>query len=181
MISEFFPALRIFLALTLLTGGVYPLTVSGFAQSFFKEKAEGSLLHRNGKAVGSELIGQEFKEPELFHSRPSAIAYNPMPSGGSNFAPTSADLLKAVQERQAAGAVLDLLFTSASGLDPHISPEAALSQRPRIARESGLDESGLRTLISRHTEQRTFGFLGEPRVNVLKLNLDLLEASSGKR
>lgn len=176
MISEFLPALKMFIAMTVLTGIAYPLAMTGIAQGLFKSQANGSLIIKNGKVVGSELIGQEFKEARFFHSRPSATGYNPMPSGASNLAPTSADLLKAIEERKTQGATLDLLFTSGSGLDPHISPEAAYAQISRVSKENGIDSASLESMIHKNSQGRTFGFLGESRVNVLMLNLDLLEA-----
>jgi K+-transporting ATPase ATPase C chain len=181
MITELVPALKMFLLLTIFTGLLYPISMTGIAQVFWKANANGSLVYRGTQVVGSELIGQEFKEPKFFHSRPSGIGYNPMPSGATNLGPTSADLLKAIAERRAQGASDDLLFASASGLDPHISPEAAAAQVARIAHENKIDESSLLTLVQKRVEKRTFGFLGEPRVNVLLLNLDLLEVVEKKR
>ena len=181
MISEFIPALKMFLTMTLLLGVAYPILITGVGQALFKEKVNGSLLYQEGKVIGSELIGQEFKEARYFHSRPSAVGYNPMPSGGSNAGPTSADLLKAIQERKAQGATGDLLFASGSGLDPHISFDTALAQVSRVAHENGLDETSVNALVRKHKEERTLGFLGEPRVNVLKLNLDLIEIAAKKR
>src|SRR2546422_5150498 len=179
MFKELRPAALAFVALTLFTGIAYPLIVTAFAQ-LFSGKATGSVIVVNGKAVGSELIGQPFSDPKYFWSRPSATSpqpYNGASSSGSNLGPTSKALHDAVAERlkqfgQKAVPV-DLVTASASGLDPHISPEAAHFQVPRVARARGLTEEAVNQLVSLHTEGRTFGVLGEPRVNVLKLNLAL--------
>ncbi|MDF0673997.1 MAG: potassium-transporting ATPase subunit KdpC [Nitrospira sp.] len=184
------PALTMLLLLTVLTGLIYPLAVTGMAQLFFPDQANGSLIVREGKMVGSKLIGQYFDKPEYFWGRPSATApfpYNAAASGGSNLGPTNQLLIEAVKSRVAAlraadpGNVLpipvDLVTASGGGLDPHISPAAALYQLKRVARARGLDENSVLTLVSKHTEGRQFGLLGEPRVNVLELNLalDVLE------
>ena len=180
------PALAMVLVLTLLTGLLYPLAVTGLSQLFFPEQANGSLIVQDGKVLGSKLIGQHFDKPEYFWSRPSATApfpYNAAASGGSNLGPTNPVLLDAVKVRVTAlravdpGNALpipvDLVTASGSGLDPHISPAAALYQAKRVARARGLDENIVLTLVSKHTEGRQFGLLGEPRVNVLMLNLAL--------
>ncbi|HXM80835.1 MAG TPA: potassium-transporting ATPase subunit KdpC [Burkholderiales bacterium] len=179
MIKELRPAVLAFLVLTFLTGIIYPLIVTAFAQ-LFPGKATGSVIVVNGKAVGSELIGQPFSDPKYFWSRPSATSpqpYNGASSSGSNLGPTSKALHEAVAERlkqfEQKPVPADLVTTSASGLDPHISPEAAQFQVSRIARARGLTEEAVKQLVNRHTEGRTFGVLGEPRVNVLRLNLAL--------
>lgn len=180
------PALMMLLILTLLTGLVYPLAVTGLAQLIFPDQANGSLIVHEGKVVGSRLIGQYFDKPEYFWSRPSATApfpYNAAASGGSNLGPTNPALVDAVKARVAAlraadpgnesPVPVDLVTASGSGLDPHISPAAALYQVKRVARARGLDESAVQTLVTQHTEGRQFGLLGERRVNVLQLNLAL--------
>ncbi|HYU35352.1 MAG TPA: potassium-transporting ATPase subunit KdpC [Thermoanaerobaculia bacterium] len=181
-------ALRIFVILTLVTGLVYPLLVTGIAQLVFPHQANGSLIAVNGKVIGSELIGQPFSGPRYFWGRPSATtpAYNGAASSGSNLGPTNPALLDRVksdvQRIQAAHpgphqenrpVPVDLVTTSGSGLDPHISPAAAFYQVERVAAARGLDPAAVRRLVEEHIEGRTFGILGEPRVNVLKLNLAL--------
>jgi potassium-transporting ATPase KdpC subunit len=180
------PAIVMLVLLSAITGLAYPAVVTGVAQIAFPHQANGSLIVRNGKAVGSALIGQPFDDPKFFWGRPSATApfpYNAGASSGSNLGPTNPALIKAVQERVDAlraadpgnttPVPVDLVTASASGLDPHISPAAALYQVPRVARARKQDAPGVRALVERHIEGRTFGVLGEPRVNVLLLNLAL--------
>ena len=180
------PALTMLLLLTVLTGLIYPLTVTGLAQVFFPDRANGSLIMSEDKVIGSKLIGQHFDKPEYFWSRPSATApfpYNAAASAGSNLGPTNPALIEAVKARVAALRAadpgndlpipVDLVTASGSGLDPHISPAAALYQVKRVARARSLDEIIVQTLIAEHTEERQFKLLGERRVNVLQLNLAL--------
>ena len=184
------PALTMLAILTVLTGLVYPLAITGLAQLLFPQQANGSLIVRDGKVIGSELIGQYFDQPKYFWSRPSATSpfpYNAAASSGSNLGPTNPALIEAVKTRvealrvadpgNAALVPVDLVTASASGLDPHISQAAALFQATRVARARGLQESQVKELIARHTEGRQFSILGEPRVNVLKLNLALDDLS----
>ncbi|MBX7054712.1 MAG: potassium-transporting ATPase subunit KdpC [Pyrinomonadaceae bacterium] len=170
--------------MTITLGMVYPLAVSGLAQVFFSFRANGSLIRNaDGELTGSELIGQRFTSPRYFHSRPSAAGdgYDAAASGGSNLGPTSAKLIKRVTadaetlrtENPGSPIPADLVTTSASGLDPHISPAAAEFQIPRVAGARGLSELQLREIVERFTESRQFGLLGEPRVNVLLLNIEL--------
>lgn len=167
-------ALKLFLAMTALTGFAYPLLVTGYARAFHKEKAAGSLVYAGGRAAGSALLAQKFTGAGYFHPRPSAVGYN-IPSGGSNLSPASAALRKLAAERAAAGdgAFPEMTQASASGLDPHISPEAAMGQAERVALARGAAKVDIISLVSAMTEDRTFGVLGEPRVNVLELNLEL--------
>ena len=169
---------------TILLGIVYPLAVTGIAQIFFAEKANGQLIKKNGTVIGSKIIGQPFSAPKYFWPRPSAagtVGYDAGASTGSNYGPTNAKLIDRVktdvakfQADQPGKAVpIDLVTTSASGLDPHISPAAAEFQIPRVAKARGLSEDQVRKLVARNTEGRDLGLLGEPRVNVLWLNLDL--------
>ena len=189
------PAIVVLVALTLVTGLVYPLAMTGIAQVLFPRQAQGSLIERNGVVVGSELVGQVFESDKYFHGRPSATTapdpndstktvpapYNAANSGGSNLGPSNkalvdrvqGDLDKLKQENPSASVPPDLVTTSASGLDPHISPEAALFQVPRIAKARNLPEDRVRQLVADHTEGRFLGLLGEPRVNVLLINLAL--------
>ncbi len=189
-------AIRLFLVMTLLTGVAYPLLVTGASQVLFPYEANGSLIlssprgnegAKQAPAIGSELLGQNFKDQKYFWSRPSAVDYNPLPSGGSNLGPTSAELLAKFNERkqnlekasfQSGNTAIpeDLLFASSSGLDPHISPAAAYYQINRVASIRGLtntQKQELKSLIDTMTEDRSFGILGEKRVNVLKLNMEL--------
>lgn len=180
------PALVLFAVLTLLTGLLYPLLVTGVAQAVFPHQANGSLIELDGKAAGSELIGQPFSQPAHFWSRPSAtgpMAYNAGASSGSNLGPTSPALAEGVKARiealraadpgNTAPVPVDLVTASASGLDPHISLAAARYQVARVARVRGLSPEAVNALVDRHTGNTLFGFLGEPRVNVLKLNVAL--------
>jgi K+-transporting ATPase ATPase C chain len=168
---------------SVLLGVVYPLAVTGLAQVLFADKANGQLVSVEGRLVGSRLIGQGFSAPGYFRSRPSATAtpYDAANSGGSNLGPTNRKLVDAVKanvetarkENPSAPVPIDLVTTSASGFDPHLSPAAAAFQVPRVARERGITEADLQKVVLAHTEGRTFGLLGEPRVNVLELNLAL--------
>ncbi|SNS49771.1 MULTISPECIES: potassium-transporting ATPase subunit KdpC [unclassified Azospirillum] len=186
MLSHFRPAVTLLLGLTVLTGIAYPLSVTGIAQLAFPDQADGSLIRRpDGSVLGSALVGQSFTRPDYFWSRPSAAGkgYDAASSGGTNLGPSSAALVDQVSKRVAAlkaanpdavGPVpVDLVTSSASGLDPHISPAAALWQAPRVAAARGLSLAQVQSLISGATQGRTLGFLGEPVVNVLKLNLAL--------
>lgn len=176
---------------TLLLGVVYPLVVTGLAQALFPDQANGQLIERNGKVIGSRIIGQAFSSPGYFRSRPSAAGtgYDPLNSGGTNLGPTNKKLVDAVKaavdaakkENPSAPVPIDLVTSSASGLDPHISPAAALFQVPRVARERGMAESDVRRLVDAHTSGRQFGFLGEAVVNVLELNLALDDGHSMKK
>jgi len=195
MLRQIRPALVVLVALTLITGLAYPLAMTGIAQLLFPRQAQGSLIERNGTVVGSELIGQVFESDKYFHGRPSATTapdpndatktvpapYNAANSGGSNLGPSNkalvdrvqGDMDKLKQENSSAPVPPDLVTTSASGLDPHISPEAALFQVPRVAKARNVPEDRIRQLVADHTEGRFLGLLGEPRVNVLLLNLAL--------
>jgi len=174
------------LVLTVLLGGVYPAVVYGLGQLFWKTKADGSFVERGGRVVGSELIGQAFRDPKYLHPRPSAAGkngYDPRASGGTNKGPTDADLTKQIAAAVAEArkdrpgdprpVPADLVTSSASGVDPHLSPDAALWQASRIAKARGVSEAQVAAIIHRHIEPRTLGLLGDPRVNVLLTNLDL--------
>jgi len=168
---------------TLLFGVVYPLAMTGLAQAIFPAKANGQLIERNGRVIGSRIVGQAFSSPGYFHGRPSAAGngYDAANSGGTNFGPTNKKLADAVRaavdgarkENATAPVPIDLVTFSASGLDPHLSPAAALFQVPRVARERRVSEVDLRRIVEAHVEGRQWGLLGEPRVNVLELNLAL--------
>src|SRR6266536_1124269 len=186
MLSQLRPAILVLVLLTVVTGVVYPLVVTGIAQAVFPFQAQGSLVVKDGKVVGSRLIGQPFDDPKYFWSRPSAtspFADNAGSSTGSNLSPTNPDLVKAVQGRvdalhaadpgNTAPVPVDLVTASGSGLDPHISPAAALYQAPRVAKARKLPPETVRELVERHIEGRFLGFLGEPRVNLLALNMAL--------
>jgi K+-transporting ATPase ATPase C chain len=186
LIQELRPAILILLVLTVVTGVAYPLLVTGIAQLVWPSEANGSLIERDGKVLGSALIGQPFSASKYFWSRPSATApvpYNAGASSGSNQGPLNPALADAVKARiqalktadpgQTAPVPVDLVTASASGLDPHISPAAAEYQVPRVARVRGLPEDKVRELVAQHTAGRQLGILGEPRVNVLELNLAL--------
>src|SRR3954463_14857875 len=191
MLREIRPAIVLLIALTLITGLAYPLAITGIASVVFPGQAQGSLIEKDGKVIGSALIGQEFKSDKYFHGRPSATVapdptdpsktvpapYNAANSGGSNLGPTSKaladrikdDVEKLKAENPTASVPVDLVTTSGSGLDPDISPDAALFQVPRVAKARGIDEARLRELVTRHTQGRMAGLLGETRVNVLAL------------
>src|SRR5580704_17078383 len=200
MLREIRPAILILVLLTLITGLAYPLAMTEIANAIFPKQAQGSLIERDGKIIGSALIGQEFKSDQYFHGRPSATTapdpadstksvpapYNAANSGGSNLGPTSKalndrikeDVDKLKAENPSASVPLDLVTTSASGLDPDISPEGALFQVPRVAKARNMPEDRVRQLVTDNTQGRLAGVLGEPRVNVLALNLALDSATA---
>jgi K+-transporting ATPase ATPase C chain len=201
MVREIRPAIVVLLALTLITGLAYPLAMTGIAQTIFPTQAQGSLIERDGTVVGSALIGQQFTSDKYFHGRPSATTapdpndstktvpapYNAANSGGSNLGPSNKALIDRVQgdvealkkENPSMPVPADLVTTSASGLDPDISPEAALFQVPRVAKARNLPEDRVRQLVTENTQSRLLGLLGEPRVNVLQLNLALDKLAAG--
>ncbi|HEV3145410.1 MAG TPA: potassium-transporting ATPase subunit KdpC [Gemmataceae bacterium] len=194
MLKQLRSALVVFVLLTLLTGMIYPAAVMLIGQGLFPRQANGSIIEKNGKPVGSELIGQEFTSEKYFWGRPSATApaYNAASSSGSNLGPTNPDQVKAVQERidalrkahpdQANKPVpVDLVTASGSGLDPHISPAAAEYQVARVAKARGLSQESVREFVAANTEGRTFFLLGEPRVNVLELNVALDKAGQNQK
>ena len=169
-------SIRIYLILTLLTGILYPLAMTGVAQLLFPKQANGSRIVEDGKLIGSDLLGQKFESPRYFWPRPSSADYATVPSGASNKGPTSADLKKSIDERRAKfgkDAPVDLLTASSSGLDPHISPEAARSQIPRVAATRNMSIQQISAVVDQTIEEPQLGFLGEPRVNVLRLNTAL--------
>src|SRR6202162_4947729 len=200
MLKEIRPAIVLIVTLTLITGLAYPLAMTGIAETIFPSSAQGSLIERDGKVVGSALIGQVFTKDEYFHGRPSATntpdpqdpaktvdaPYNAANSGGVNLGPTNKALIDRVkgdvdklkEENPSAPVPIDLVTTSGSGLDPHISPEAALFQVPRVAKARNMPEDRVRQLVSDNTQGRLAGLIGEPRVNVLALNLSLDGAAS---
>src|SRR6476619_2757707 len=200
MLREIRPAILVLVVLTLITGLAFPLAMTGIAGVLFPTQAQGSLIEKDGKVIGSALIGQEYKDDKYFRGRPSATLapdpndstktvsapYNAANSGGSNLGPTSKaladrlkeDVDKLKAENPNAAVPVDLVTTSASGLDPDISPEAAQFQVPRVAKTRNISEDQLRQLVAAHTQGRLLGLLGEPRVNVLALNLALDSASA---
>jgi K+-transporting ATPase ATPase C chain len=189
--KQILPAIKIFLFMTVLTGLLYPLLVTGIGKVLFPRLASGMMIERGGHIIGARMISQKFVSTKYFWGRPSAVDFNPLSSGGSNLGPTSEALKKAVQERieivrkahdLSNNAVVpqDLIFASASGLDSDISPEAAFFQLSRVAKARGMSEDQvgkLRELVERHVENPDLGFIGEPRVNVLELNLAMDEAN----
>jgi potassium-transporting ATPase KdpC subunit len=191
MLKELKPAILITFVLTIITGILYPLAVTGIAQTIFRKQANGSLIEHDGKVIGSEIIGQNFTKPEYFHPRPSQNSYDAANSGGSNLGPTNpalADRLKkdAAQFRKDnpdyPGPIpADAITASASGLDPEITPANAQAQAERVAQARGVSGDVVRNLVAANTQERELGVLGEPRVNVLKLNMALDQAYPVKR
>lgn len=191
MKNHFITALRMTAVTTVLLGLIYPLTITAISQAIFPDKANGQIVYRNGKAIGSRIIGQPFTGPGYFHSRPSAAGsgYDATSSGGSNLAPTNKKFIDAVEERaqfeyrpEGGDVPIDLATASGSGLDPDVTPAAAYYQIGRVAQARGMDKDALRQLVDQNTEHRELGFLGEARVNVLELNLalDRRQLSRGK-
>jgi potassium-transporting ATPase KdpC subunit len=200
MLKELRPAIVLVVALTIITGLVYPLVMTGIAGVIFPYQSQGSMIEQDGKVVGSALIGQEFTSDKYFHGRPSATVapdpndatktvpapYNAANSGGSNLGPTNKALIERVQgdvdklkqENSSAAVPIDLVTTSGGGLDPQISPEAAYFQVPRVAKARNMPEDRVRQLVDEHVEGRTLGLLGEPRINVLALNMALDRAAA---
>jgi potassium-transporting ATPase KdpC subunit len=200
MLKEVRPAIVFIIALTAITGLIYPLVMTGIAGVIFPYQAQGSLIEKDGKVIGSALIGQDFKSDRYFHGRPSAtlgpdpsdpskstnVPYNAVNSMGSNLGPTNKALIERVKgeadrlkaENPSAQVPIDLVTTSGSGLDPDVSPEGALFQVPRVAKARNMSEDSVRQLVNEHTKGRTLGILGEPRVNVLELNLALDSAGT---
>ncbi len=200
MLREIRPAVVFVVALTFITGVVYPFAMTGIARLMFPTQSQGSLIEQDGRIIGSALIGQEFRSDRYFHGRPSATVapdpsdasktipapYNAANSGGSNLGPTNKSLIERVRadvdrlkaENPSSAVPMDLVTTSGSGLDPHISPEAALFQVARVAKARNMPEDSVRRLVNEHVEGRTLGILGEPRVNVLALNLALDRAAA---